>query len=276
LNPRILDHFLSTTREKSREYMCLILLALQSHPKYTLILAANRDEFYDRPTAQAGFWGEAPELLAGKDLKAGGTWLGVTRRGRIAAVTNYRDPASNKEDAPSRGKLVTDFLLNPHPPEAYLGQLMSGADRYNGFNILFGEKGGLIWFSNRGEAPRHLAPGIYGVSNRLLDTPWPKIERGKKGLRRWLSETNALNPEALFRLLNDHEIADDQNLPDTGVGLERERMLSPIFITSPIYGTRSSTLLFMDSEDQVTFIERTFHPGRRQTDTVTYTFPMES
>jgi uncharacterized protein with NRDE domain len=155
--------------------MCLILLSLKSHPTYKLIIAANRDEYYDRPTAQATFWEESPELLAGRDLRAGGTWLGITKKGRIAAITNYRDPASIKDHALSRGKLVSNFLLGEKSPVDYLERLDQKADEYNGFSLIVGEKDELYWYSNRGDRPLNLSPGIYGLSNHLLNTPWPQL-----------------------------------------------------------------------------------------------------
>ena len=151
--------------------MCLLLLAIRTHPEYKLILAANRDEYYDRPTAAANFWEEAPHLLAGRDLRTRGTWLGITRKGRIAAITDYRDPASVKANTTSRGRLVSDFLLGEESPAEYLDKLAKEQDRYNGFNLIIGEKDRLYWYSNRGDGARKLSPGIYGLSNRLLDTP---------------------------------------------------------------------------------------------------------
>ena len=256
--------------------MCLILLALEAHVHYKVIIAGNRDEYYDRPTAPAGFWEDYPNLLAGKDLRAGGTWMGVTRKGKIAAVTNYRDPASLKDSAPSRGNLVLDYLLGPMDPEAYLDRIIGTSGDYNGFSLLFGERERLLWYSNRAPAPRRLTPGIYGISNHLLDTPWPKVKRGKEALTRLLLEEKDLDTESVFAILGDAQVAEDGSLPHTGVGLERERMLSPLFVRSPIYGTRSSTLLFIDFRDRLTFVERTFDPLRDRSDTVTHTFRIES
>ncbi|MCD6296455.1 MAG: NRDE family protein [Deltaproteobacteria bacterium] len=256
--------------------MCLILLAIQSHPAYKLVIAANRDEFYERPTAPAAFWDDEPGLLAGRDLRAGGTWLGITTKGRIAAITNYRDPSSIKSDAPSRGSLVTGFLSGRQSPAEYLEGLKKKAHEYNGFNLIVGEKHELYWYSNREEGVQGLSTGIYGVSNRLLDTPWPKVTRGKKMLRALLSEEKNPAPDALFSMLEDRAIPDDKKLPDTGVGLEWERMLSPIFITSPDYGTRSSTLLFIDHYDTVTFIERTFNSSPDHSTTVKYEFRIQN
>jgi uncharacterized protein with NRDE domain len=256
--------------------MCLILLAIKAHPDYKLILAANRDEFYDRPTAPASFWMEAPHLLAGKDLKAGGTWMGVTTSGRIAAVTNYRDFDANKQDAPSRGKLVTRFLLGQESPKEYLERLRQTAGQYNGFNLVVGSPEELLWFSNRETTPQSLTPGMYGISNHLLDTPWVKVTRGKERLRGLLHRGDLVDSEAVFAILEDDTIALDAALPETGVGLEWERLLSPIFISSPTYGTRSSMVLMIDHQDRVTFFERTFTAGRRTKETQRFQFEIES
>lgn len=238
--------------------MCLILAAWQAHPDYPLVVAANRDEFFARPTAPAQFWEEAPDVLAGRDLEAGGTWLGVTRRGRFAALTNFRDPACNKTGAPSRGKLVSGFLRGNQSAQDYLRELDSVADRYNGFNLLFGDRHGLWCFSNCGEGERELAPGVYGLSNHLLDTPWPKVAHGKSALA---DAMDALpDEEPLFALLRDDSIAPDDALPRTGVSLEWERLLSASFVRSPAYGTRSSTVVLMDNSGNLRFAEQTFLP----------------
>jgi len=256
--------------------MCLLLLALKSHPVYKLVIAANRDEFYDRPTAPPSFWNDRPDLLAGRDLRAGGTWFGISKKGRIAAITNYRDPASIKSNAPSRGELVSDFLTGDEKPEEYLASLDLKAGAYNGFNLIVGVKDQICWYSNRGKGTRSLIPGIYGVSNHLLDTPWPKVSRGKASLENILSNNPITSPETLFHILLDRSIPDDDNLPDTGVGLEWERFLSPIFISSPHYGTRSSTILLIDRNDHVTFMERTHIPNQDQSKEVVFEFSIES
>ena len=255
--------------------MCLILLGINSHPGYKLILAGNRDEFYDRPTAKAAFWDEAPYLLAGKDLLGGGTWFGITKSGRLAAISNYRDPKSVKKSAPSRGRLVSNFLLGNGSPASYLDGLTGEADRYNGFNLIVGLKDRIFWYSNRGNGIKELDPGIYGLSNHLLDTPWPKVIKGKSEFAGLISRPILAEPDEFFKMLTDRTVASDKDLPDTGVGLERERMLSPIFISSPDYGTRSSTLLFIDRDDWVTFIERTFDKDLSHPSTVRYEFRIE-
>ena len=239
--------------------MCLLLLALSPRPGYKLGLAANRDEYYDRPTAPVEFWKEAPDLLAGKDLRAGGTWLGITRTGRIAAITNYRDPSTIKEHAPSRGELVTRFLMGSDSPEAFIEKLIQAGDRYNGFNLVLGVQDALFGYSNRGKGALYeFTSGYYGLSNHLLDTPWPKVAWSKESFAALLSQEGAPSSESFFQMLGDRRVAPDESLPDTGVGLEWERTLSPVFIASPTYGTRSSTLLLIDEEDHVIFLERTY------------------
>ena len=240
--------------------MCLILFAWKVHAAYPLVLAANRDEFTERPSAPAAFWDDAPDLLAGRDLRAGGTWLGITRGGRLAAITNYRDPASLKDGAPSRGQLVSDYLRSREGPEGYVQRLAPRAGLYNGFSLLAGDPAELIYYSNRGGAVR-LTPGIHGMSNHLLDTPWPKVDQGKQALERLLAGDQNPSPEALFDLLASRSRPTDDLLPDTGVGLEWERVLSPLFVESPDYGTRCSTVLLIDRQGVATFVERVFNGG---------------
>jgi len=241
--------------------MCLILLAYDVHPGYRLILAANRDEFFARPSAPVGYWDDAPQILAGRDLKDGGTWLGITRSGRIAALTNYRDPGSERRDAPSRGSLVRGFLQGDGSVEEYLAILRREGGSYNGFNLIFGEMDRLCWFSNHHESHLFLGPGIHGLSNRILDTPWPKVSRGKDALARIVEGSSEISVEQLLAVLADRTVPADEELPETGVGIELERLLSPIFISSPAYGTRSSTVILIDREDRVTFFERSFNGG---------------
>ena len=255
--------------------MCLILLALQQHPSYKLILAANRDEYYDRPSAPPAFWNESPGLLAGRDLRSGGTWLGITKKGRIAAITNYRDPASIKRNAPSRGWLVRDFLVGSEGTMEYLGKVRQEGGKFNGFNLLVGVRDELCWYSNRSGEIAKLSRGLHGISNRLLDTPWPKVIRGTQGISQILGKDVEISTEILFDLLQDRTQASEEILPDTGVGIEWERILSPVFIVSPTYGTRSSTLILIDKKDQVTFIDRTFN-SHRQPISSKFTFTIES
>jgi uncharacterized protein with NRDE domain len=257
--------------------MCSIFFAYDAHPRYRLIAAANRDEFYARPTAAANFWADAPEILAGRDLVHGGAWLGLTRGGRFAAVTNYREarPAPMAGNV-SRGNLVVDFLRGTAAAEDYLREIQKNAGSYSGFNLLVGEINSPIgYFSNRAADFKILESGVYGLSNHLLDTPWPKVERGKNALRRLL-EKEDVDAESLFEILRDNAVAPDADLPDTGVGLERERLLSPIFIETPIYGTRCSTVLMIEKTGKVLFAERTHRRGAKVWDEARFEFAIQN
>jgi uncharacterized protein with NRDE domain len=255
--------------------MCLILLAIRRHPEYKLILVANRDEYYERPSEIPHFWEDVPHLLAGRDLVAGGTWLGITRKGRIAILTNYRDPANVKPKAPSRGKLVSDFLAGTMKPTAYLDLIRGEKERYNGFNLILGSPDLLYWYSNRSDEIVPLFRGVYGLSNHLLDTPWPKVTRAKSLFEKILHAQTKPSPKDLFHLLQDQGRPLDNRLPRTGVQLEWERILSPIFIASPTYGTRSSTIILIDNKDHVTFSERTFSSHPEPVSTVSFEFTLE-
>lgn len=243
--------------------MCLIFIGLKNHPKYKLIVAANRDEFYARRTAPAAFWQDHPGILGGRDLEAMGTWLGITRNGRLCMVTNFRDPGNVHAHAPSRGKLVTDFLTGSVGGEQYLTKLAPHAKKYNGFSLIAGTVDALYYFSNYGNGIINLNSGLFGLSNHLLETPWPKVETGKKRIQSLLRDA-AVRPEDLFDVLADETISDDEHLPDTGIGLERERALSAAFIRSPDYGTRSSTVVLVDYANHVTFHEKAFDPVTSQ------------
>lgn len=256
--------------------MCLILLAWQAHSSHPLVLAANRDEFFGRPTAAADYWIDEPNILAGRDLSAGGTWMGITRHGRFAALTNYREPGKNRPEAPSRGKLVSDFLVGSMSAASYLDELSPRADSYNGFNLLCGDIADELWhFSNRieGRQPNRVAPGIYGLSNHVLDTPWPKVAQGKSNLADALA---ALPMERqLFELLRDPTIHHDDLLPRTGLSIEWERVLSAAFVRMPDYGTRSSTVLCLDAGRFLTFDEQSWLPGAKVGDRRRFRFNLE-
>ena len=238
--------------------MCLILFAWRARRDYDLVVAANRDEFYARATAPLGFWRDSPGVLAGRDLEAGGTWMGVSRSGRFAAITNYRDPNGIVPGAPSRGQLVCDFLAGRDEPPRYLERLVGDGERYNGFNLLVGDGAELWYYSNRAAEPKSLDAGVYGLSNHVLDSPWPKVERGKRGLEGTLEISGDALKGCLFALLADREPAEDTELPDTGVGLALERALSPPFIVGERYGTRSSTVLLVERSGAVDVSETTF------------------
>jgi uncharacterized protein with NRDE domain len=237
--------------------MCLIFLSVQDHPQYKLIVAANRDEFYQRKTAPADYWHDHPEILGGRDLEAHGTWMAMNKNGRIAMVTNYRDIKNIKATAPSRGALVTDYLLEAGTPEIYLNNIAPVSEVYNGFNLIVGSAEELWYHSNYKKGIYKLSPGLHGLSNHLLDTPWPKVERGLEKMKRILTG-NDIFPNQLFEVLFDDVIAPDDKLPNTGVGLERERALSSMFIKSPGYGTRCSTVVLIDKDNHVQFSERVY------------------
>ena len=239
--------------------MCLIFLAWRVHADYPLVVAANRDEFFARPTAVADFWPEAPLVLAGRDLEAGGTWMGVTRNRRFAALTNYRDPAQMRGGAPSRGALVSGFLADSTSPAVYLERVATASRECNGYNLLVGDGEELWWSSNVGGKPRKLTPGIYGLSNHLLDTPWPKVGAGKTALTRALD--GLPDEQGLVDILRNDSVHPDEQLPKTGVPLEWERLLSAAFVKSPGYGTRSSTVLIMHRTGTMVFDEQTWLPG---------------
>ena len=240
--------------------MCLILLAWQAHPDYPLIVAANRDEFFTRPSAAAAFWADAPQVLAGRDLEAGGTWLGVSREQRFAALTNYREGGGQRPGARSRGALVADFLVGRETPEAYLEEVAVLAGEYNGFNLFVGDADQLGYCSNRdARRVRWLLPGIYGLSNHLLDTPWPKLASARAAFAAALRTLPQAAP--FFTLLADGEVVPDSHLPETGVPLEWERILSAVFVSSGNYGTRASTLLTRRRDGLVTLHERSYGAG---------------
>ena len=233
--------------------MCLITLAYRVHPRFPLIVAANRDEFRDRPAQAAHFWPDAPQLLAGRDLQAGGTWLGITRGGRFAAITNHRDMRLAPQPGPSRGLLVR--LALERDIDAADGE------PYAGFNLLYGHVEALHYHNNVQPAGLPLAPGIHGLSNAFLNTPWPKVEKARTTLDALLHRPDTALMEGLFALLADDQTAEDGRLPNTGLPPEQERAASAIFIRSPHYGTRCSTVLLVDAQGVVQFVERTVGGG---------------
>jgi uncharacterized protein with NRDE domain len=238
--------------------MCLIVVGWRVHADYPLLVAANRDEFYARPTAGAGYWMDAPQIIAGRDLQAGGTWLGITRGGRFAAVTNVREPGTT-QGLHSRGRLTRNFLAGSQSAADYVAQIALA--EYSGFNLLAGDGTELWYCSNRGAPPLALAPGVYGLSNHLLDSPWPKLLTARQRFTQALASLPERDP--LFAILADDEIVPDNELPDTGVPLEWERRLSAIFVHSENYGTRASTVLIQAASGAITFEERSFGPNGR-------------
>ena len=247
--------------------MCLILVAWQAHPDYPLVVAANRDEFHARPTAVAARWPEAPHVIAGRDLEAGGTWLGVTETGRFAAVTNVREPGKPKGPQ-SRGYLARDFLTGTMTPRDFSASIRDEA--FSGFNLLIADTETLCYHSNRDAPARVLPPGIYGVSNHLLDTPWPKLATAKARFSLALGRLPDERP--FFDLLSDDEIVPDADLPATGVSLEWERRLSAVFVYSQDYGTRASTLLLRQRDGSGLLIEQSFGASPESTGTVRWLF----
>jgi uncharacterized protein with NRDE domain len=252
--------------------MCLILFALDAHPAYRLVLAANRDEFTKRPAHAAHWWHYYPNVHGGLDLESGGTWLGITRRGRFAAITNYRDPANILPDAPSRGELTHQYLTHDSiSPDDFAATLRRKGRQYNGFNMLWGDVSGetpdVHWYSNYAHdtSPAKVSSGIHGLSNALLNTPWQKVERGKMLLQNALeTSSNPFNVTSmLLEILTDSERAPDDHLPDTGVGTELERTLSSMFIQMPDgnYGTRCSTVILVERTGRVHFTEHRFTPA---------------
>jgi uncharacterized protein with NRDE domain len=249
--------------------MCLIAFAWHAHPRYRLIVAANRDEYFGRPAAPAGFWDDHSSVLAGRDLQAGGTWLGVTLDGRFAALTNYRNPADRRTGTPSRGSLVSDFLTGKTTPLEYLQGVERRGVNYNGFGLLVGDAASLYFLSNRGGHLARVAPGIHGLSNHLLDTPWPKVEKAKARLAEHLSK--AFEFEAAFRLLEDTQLAPRSQLPGTGVSPELEEKLSAIRVLAVGgYGTRCSTALCFSEDGKIEFHERSYSEGGGTSGTLSY------
>lgn len=254
--------------------MCLILLGWRVREDAPLVVAANREEFHARPTGRAAFWSDRPAILAGRDLEAGGTWLGITRHGRFAALTNYRDPQRQVAGKRTRGDLVAGFLRGTASPADYAaGVTQSGGD-YNGFNLLIADRNELRYLSNVDGASRPLEPGIYGLSNHLLDTPWPKVARARTALSATLDAIPDTAP--LFSMLRDEAIAADEHLPRTGVSLEWERLLSAAFVRSPGYGTRNSTVVTFGADGFADFEERSFGPGGAPSGAIRSRFRLEA
>ncbi len=254
--------------------MCLIVFALNHNPNYKFIFAANRDEFYNRPASPAKFWDVYPNLLAGKDLKEGGTWMGVTKQGSFAAITNYRDLHNLKLNAPTRGNLVKDFLINDSSIESFSNNLISNGKNYNGFNLLFGNFDNLFFFSNYWNAIQKIENGIHGLSNHLLDTNWFKVVKSKNIFEQTIKKEN-FSSEDIFEILSDTSLSPDDELPDTGLDYEKEKMISSIFIKTPEYGTRCSTVITVDKNNFVNFNERTFSQSSENYSEAKFQFQIE-
>jgi len=255
--------------------MCLIFISVNQHPNYKLIVAANRDEFYSRKTAPAAFWKDQPTILGGRDLEAHGTWMAMTKTGRISMVTNYRDPHNINPKAPSRGQLVSDYLVGEMDPHLYLKQVEQVGKTYNGFNLIAGSGSDLYYYSNYSGSPEKIGQGIHGLSNHFLETPWPKVVRGKEKWKTLLAQP-MLKPAELFGFLMDEQRAPDEKLPETGIGLERERALSSMFIKTNGYGTRCSTVILIDHRNRVEFSERVYNLTTFQYEDRTFSFEINS
>ncbi|MEP1034258.1 NRDE family protein [Ekhidna sp.] len=253
--------------------MCLITFAYKAHPKYKFILAANRDEFYARPTAPVDWWKDHPEILGGRDLQALGTWMAIHKNGRFAAVTNYRDIKNIKDEAQSRGDLPVNFLLSDQTSENYAKDVYQAGSNYNGFNLLLLARE-LVHVSNYDNVINTLEPGIFGLSNALLDTPWPKVTRAKRAFSE-LIQTDFTN-EVLIEMMQDDTIAPDNHLPETGLDYDREKALSAICIRTPEYGTCCSTAVTIDHEGNVAFMEKNYPVGNRTEGTVSFNFTIDN
>lgn len=237
--------------------MCLLVFAWKTHPEYPLIFAGNRDERHARATLPAQLWQDAPTVLGGRDLEAGGTWLGVTLGGRFAVVTNYREGLAPPKAPRSRGALTADFLTGEMPAAAYLDGIRRHKDEYGAFSLIVGDRVELHYYSNRGDAGGPIPPGIHGLSNHLLDTPWSKVTLSKTRLTALMAEAPPTS-DALFKLLADRAPAPEAALPDTGIGPELERRVSAPFVVNPVYGTRCSTAIRLHRDGGLHFAERRF------------------
>ncbi|MBV9912313.1 MAG: NRDE family protein [Sinobacteraceae bacterium] len=238
--------------------MCLLVLAWHAHPRYRLVVAANRDEFHERPAAPVSRWPEPPGILAGRDLQAGGTWLGIDPQRRFGVVTNFRELQRPAPTAPSRGELIPQFLHGTASPSDYLAALQPHASTYSGFNLLLADRDSLWYGCNRLDGfARHLDPGIYGLSNEYLDTPWPKLQRVRQRFTAWVAAASCERAE-LFELLADTTRVADAELPRTGLTIEWERILSSPFVAHPQYGTRCSTVLLLEHSGALRLHERRF------------------
>ncbi|PID23082.1 hypothetical protein CSV61_01090 [Sporosarcina sp. P3] len=254
--------------------MCLLAFQLQSHPKYQLVMMANRDEAYGRPTAPANFWSDHPDILAGRDLEQMGTWLGITKQGKVAALTNYRDFTRPETGKLSRGHIVSSYLQSELSARAFMEQLHTNREDYAGCNVLAGSAKEMFYYSNIEQSIQQLTHGTHGLSNAFLNTSWPKVDKTKALLAKYLEQTETVDPDVLFGMMQRAERFPTDQLPDTGVGEDLESLLSSIFIASKDYGTRCTTVLTIDSEDHVKFEERTYEKGIWTT-TQKFSFHME-
>lgn len=252
--------------------MCLILFAFKQSNDFPLVVIANRDEYYGRPTQSAHWWPDTPDILAGRDLEARGTWMGVNKKGRFAAVTNVREASAGAARL-SRGKLTSDFLSSQVSAEDYLKSVESNADDYAGFNLLVGDSSELFFYSNRYPGIRCITPGIYGISNGLFDEAWPKLVSGKQALAATLK--SSFDNKALMQILTDNSIAEDKQLPKTGISIDIERMLSSRFIRSNDYGTRACSIVKYSRQGRIIFVEHNYDSAGLKADSLMQEFPIE-
>ena len=250
--------------------MCILFVAVNQHKDYPLIIAANRDEFFNRGTSESHLWDSVHGIIAGKDLQAGGTWMGINKQGYIASLTNIRDPQKTCADATTRGELVSHYLQTP--VNDYHQTLSANKDNYNGYNLLFGKWNALAVYNNHLDQIQPLTDGYYGLSNASLNSPWPKINKGVGKLQEYCQDDHDIDPDILFKLLLDNSVAADQDLPQTGVPIDWERRLSSIFILGDDYGTRSSTVLKVDKQQSVQWYERTYDNTARCTSSQSFHF----
>jgi uncharacterized protein with NRDE domain len=250
--------------------MCILFVAVNQHKDYPLIIAANRDEFFNRDTASSHIWDSENGIIAGKDLQAGGAWMGINKKGNIASLTNIRDPKKLYEKAVTRGELVSHYLQKPS--HNYHHTLSASKDNYNGYNLLFGKWNALKVYNNHLDQIQVLSDGYYGLSNASLNSPWPKINKGVGKLEEYCQDGHDINPDMLFKLLLDKSLAADVDLPQTGIPIDWERKLSSIFIVGEEYGTRSSTVLKIDKQQNVQWFERTYNNKARCTSSQSYHF----
>jgi len=243
--------------------MCLILFVLNEHPKYKFILAANRDEFFSRPSYKSDYWSENKNVLGGRDELSKGTWLGINKSGRFIAITNYRDPNFDRENIKSRGEISKDFLLSDMNVHSFISQISNEKKLYNGFNILLSDNGfdSLYHYSNVSDETTNISDGCHGLSNHLLDTNWPKVGTGKNELTK-IIKSDSIDVKDLIIMLKDEVIAPDDALPNTGISYDLEKKLSPVFISMKGYGTRCSSAMLIDKNNHLSFLEVSYNENK--------------
>ena len=241
--------------------MCLVTFSLHSHAQFPLIVVANRDEFYDRPTAAVSFWEDAKTILAGRDLLQKGSWMGVSKNGRFATITNFRNPSLPESGQLSRGIIVQDFLESSLTAKTFIDQIQQQKHLYGGLNLLVYDGKEMHHYNNVLDDRSQIKPGIHSISNHTLNTPWPKVIHATQQLTNALEKNDLHTAEQLISILDDRSIAPDVALPQTGVGIHLERLLSPLFVKMTNYGTRSTTVILLDNHGHIQFLERTFEDG---------------